>query len=158
MKTVDVKIKRIREGAVIPQYQTKGAACFDLVANMIERVGKGKYKIYFGIACEIPEGCKINIVPRSSFTLKGFVQANSPGQVDSDYRGELMWFIQAIPNDVITESELGGYSLIYPELPFKEGDRCAQAFVEEVTQANFIETNELGETERGSGGFGSTGK
>lgn len=155
MQTVTIKIKKLNENAVVPEYKTSGAACFDLVATEIERSGQGnKYaKIKFGIACEIPEGYKIEIEPRSSNCLKGWIQGNSPGQVDSDYRGELMWFLEAIPYDI-----KNAVTLSYPELPYKVGERCAQAHIEEVIKGKFELVNELSETERGSGGFGSTGK
>lgn len=151
---IGIKIKKVREGAVTPEYKTEGAACFDLTAAHIEYVAPGKVKVYFGIACQIPKGYKIEIQPRSSGTLKGWVQLNSPGQVDSDYRGELMWFLDAIPNG-IDKSYL---EQKYPHLPFAVGERCAQGIVEEVITAKFIEVEELTETQRGTGGFGSTGK
>lgn len=137
--------------AVIPEYKTSGAACFDLVATDIERVSAGKVKIKFGIAVEIPEGYKMCIVPRSGRCLKGWVQINTPGQVDSDYRGELMWFLDGIPIGKNADS------LYYEPLEIGVGQRCAQAWIEKVIKAEFEVVEELSETERGEGGFGSTG-
>lgn len=160
---VTIKFKKLAEDAVIPFLATEGAACFDLTANRIEEVDRGKIKILFGLACEIPEDYKLCIVPRSSFCLKGWVQANSPGQVDPDYRGEIAMFLEAIPmgikegyikNEKVT---YWGHTLIYPELPYKVGERCAQAFLQEIVPTKITMVGEVTETVRGTGGFGSTG-
>jgi dUTP pyrophosphatase len=144
---------------------TKGAACFDFTITRIERFGGNKAKLFFGLACEFPEGYVMTIQPRSSFCHKGWVQQNSPGQVDSDYRGELQMYIEAIPQqyDESAYSEdgykiTGTGEMLYTPLPFKVGDRCCQAKLEEVIPVEFEEVEELSDTERGAGGYGSTGK
>lgn len=74
-----------------------------------------------------------------------------------DYRGEWMTKIEAIPTGVITNHITGTVDLTYEDCPFKEGDRAFQAYLEKVEQCSFVEVRELAESERGSGGFGSTG-
>lgn len=164
---ITLKIKKLHPNAVIPKYANNHAACFDLTVTEIEYIPYGKAIIKFGIAVEVPEGYKLVIVPRSSFTHKGYVMVNSPGQVDSDYRGELQMRIEAIPNDYQEGYNNGvigpGYlhrpsKILYPNLPFKVGDRAAQAYIEKVIQATFEEVEELSPTDRGENGFGSTGK
>lgn len=140
---IPIKIKRLHPDAVIPKYANKYAACFDLTVTSIEFPGDGKAILKFGLAVEIPEGYKLVLLPRSSFTLKGWVQANSPGQIDCDYRGELQMRIEQMAPSFF---------------PFKEGDRAAQAFVEKVLQAEFEEVEELAPSDRGVNGWGSTGK
>lgn len=84
---MEIKIKKVHPKAVIPHFMSKGAACFDLtVTEVVEYNSYGdsnKVLIKFGISSEIPEGYKMVILPRSSFTHKGWVMANTPGQVDS---------------------------------------------------------------------------
>jgi deoxyuridine 5'-triphosphate nucleotidohydrolase len=148
---MQIKIKREGVGAIvpIPQKATEGAVCYDVVASSIVE-GNGKAIVMLGFSTEIPKGFKGCIVPRSSLTHKGWVMANSPGQVDSDYRGEWMVKFEAIPS---------AYAAMYPNFPYKVGDRIAQIYFEEVQPVEFIIALEgLEETERDSGGFGSTGK
>lgn len=159
---IPVKVKKLHPNAVMPEYQTPEAACFDLVVTEIEQKTDNKAVIKFGLAMEIPKGYKLVLVPRSSFTSTHWVQSNSPGQIDSDYRGELQMRIVAIPGGIeegqTTGLVMNTYSLVHYPLPFKVGDRAAQCFIEKVIQASFEEVEELSETQRGSGGFGSTGK
>jgi dUTP pyrophosphatase len=142
---VRVKIKKLHEDAVIPQYQTTGAAGFDFHA--IEDMEIPTRKIVLvktGLSMEIPEGYELQVRPRSGMSLKTKMRiANSPGTIDSDYRGEIciimenMGMLGALPYDI------------------KKGDRIAQGVVCPVYQAVFVE-DELSETERGEKGFGST--
>lgn len=155
---VPIKIKKLREGVEMPFYATEGAACFDLVAHEIEMIGPDKAIIYLGIASEIPVGWKVALQPRSSFTNKGWVMANSPGQIDSDYRGEWQMRVQAIPQKVKDNLVAGAVEVEYAPLPFKIGDRCIQGSVESVILADFKDADALEESERGEGGFGHTGK
>lgn len=148
---MQVKIKRLREDAVIPQVATLGAACADVVASVIT-VSEKYVTVRLGFATEIPKGYKGVIVPRSSFTQKGWVMQNSPAQIDSDYRGEWMIKFEAIPQKVGIL-----HNLIYPEFPYKEGDRVGQMFIEKEIKFDFVLAEELSETDRASGGFGSTG-
>ena|SRR5688572_17281216 len=149
---VPIKFKRIHKDAVIPQYQTQGAACVDLVATEVEYTEENKVLVKFGFAGQIPEGYKVFIAPRSSFTHKSWFMANSPGQIDSDYRGEWMAKFEAIPVGVKDDI------LIYDVFPYKPGDRVVQASVEVNIHMAFKEVEDLDDSIRGKGGFGHTGK
>ena len=150
-----IKFKRIHSDAVIPKFMTNGAACVDLVATQIMRSNKNRVLVKFGFSTEIPEGWKICIAPRSSFTHTGWVLGNSPGQIDSDYRGEWMIKFEAIPIGI---NAFAIPSLQYEQFPYSKGDRVAQAWIEPVHHMEFEEVEELSETKRGIGGFGSTNK
>lgn len=142
-KDINVKISKLNENAVIPEYMTIGAAAFDLTA--VSKENKGDYIEYgFGFAVELPIGYKLCIWPRSGITKSGLIQSNAIGIVDSDYRGEVKVRFYRSRAQV-------------PE--YEVGDRVAQGTIEEVIRANFIETpySELSKTERGTGGFGHTG-
>lgn len=159
---VPVKFKKLHEKAVIPQYQTDGAACVDLVVTEVNYVGQSEDKIElkFGFATEIPPGYKVFLMPRSSFTHKGWVMQNSPGVIDHDYRGEWKVRFQAIPIDVYLD-DAGHPRFIYDSLPYKAGDRAVQASIEVNIHMKMIplkEDQDLSITVRGEGGFGHTGK
>ncbi len=159
MKTrlaVPVKFKKIHPKAVIPEYKSHGAACVDLVITEIDYIDENKVVVKFGFSAEIPDGYKVHIQPRSSFTHRGWIMSNSPGILDSDYRGEWMCKFEAIPIGVQEHSGGGSY-LVYEEFTYKVGDRIVQASVEVNIHMRFIETKELSHTIRGEGGFGSTG-
>lgn len=146
MKKVNLKIK-LTNGATMPFYATEGAACFDIVARYISYADGGVVVVHTGLFFEIPEGYKLTVQPRSSFTGSNWILQNSPAQIDSDYRGELMLKFKYIGFGYSGESDF----------LYKEGDRCAQAAIDEVIQAEFTLASELTETSRGTGGFGSTG-
>jgi len=140
-----LKIKKLNPEAIIPAYQTKEAAGFDLhsIENVILKPGERKL-IGTGLAFEIECGYEVQIRPRSGLAYKhGITVLNSPGTIDSDYRGEIKVLL-------INHSD--------EEFEIKKGDRIAQAVVAPVIQAEIIEVEELSSTERGEGGFGSTGK
>nr|WP_283254981.1 dUTP diphosphatase [Marivita sp. GX14005] len=132
----------------LPDYATSGAAGADLRANFPDRGNVrlrpgARILVPTGLRLAIPEGFEVQIRPRSGLALRhGISLPNAPGTIDSDYRGEL---------GVIVMN--GG------DAPFAiaHGDRIAQMVVAPVIQARFAEVSELGETERGAGGFGSTG-
>lgn len=142
-----VKIKKLSPEAVIPQYQTTGAAGFDFHAiEDMEINPRQTVLVKTGLSMEIPEGYELQVRPRSGMSLKTKMRvANSPGTIDSDYRGEICIIMEYI-------GMLGA-------LPYqiKKGDRIAQGVICPVYQATFIE-DELSDTERGEGGFGSTNK
>ena len=150
-----IKIKKLHPQVKIPLKATKDAAGADLYAFDIGLNGNQKHAtVYLGFSTEIPKGYKAVIVPRSSFTQKGWVMQNSPAQIDCDYRGAWMLKFEAIPekwNDF-------HFDMHYPSFPYKVGDRVAQVFFEKVVPYEFEEVTDLVETERGEGGFGSTGK
>jgi len=140
-----LKIKKLNPEAIILAYQTKEAAGFDLhsIENVILKPGERKL-IGTGLAFEIEFGYEVQIRPRSGLAYKhGITVLNSPGTIDSDYRGEIKVLL-------INHSD--------EEFEIKKGDRIAQAVVAPVIQAEIIEVEELSSTERGEGGFGSTGK
>ena len=133
-----------------------------MVATKVEvEYRTGTAKVYLGFATEIEPGWKGVVVPRSSFTQKGWVMQNSPAQIDSDYRGEWMLKFQAIPASLDTFcNKHEEIELEYPDFPYKPGDRVAQIYFEEVKPVEFtvvFDEEELSSTERGDGGFGSTG-
>ena len=142
-----IKVKKLRAGAHMPTYGTEFSAGADLYACLEEPVtiapGQTK-KIPTGIAMEIPVGCAGLIYARSSMgTKKGLAPANKVGVVDSDYRGEFMIFLHNHGSQTQTVSH---------------GDRVAQLLVTPVFTPGFEEADELTDTARGAGGFGSTGK
>lgn len=142
-----IKVKKLREGAHLPTYGTEFSAGSDLYACLESDItiapGETK-KIPTGLAMEIPVGCAGLIYARSSLgTKKGLAPANKVGVVDSDYRGEFMIFLHNHGSESQTVSH---------------GDRIAQLLVTPVFTPGFVEAEELSDTGRGSGGFGSTGK
>lgn len=151
-----IKFRRLNENAVVPVFATKGAACADVVATEIVKQDSYNVTVKLGFATEIPEGYKGVVVPRSSFTQKGWVMQNSPAQIDSDYRGEWMLKFQSLTFDAVSTRH-GLIDLLPEDFPYQVGDRVAQVYFEKVEQAEFIVVDELESTERGEGGFGSTG-
>jgi dUTP pyrophosphatase len=140
-----LKVKKLQDNAVIPQYQTKEAAGFDLhaIEDVVIKPGERKL-IGTGLAFEIEFGYEVQIRPRSGLAFKhGITVLNTPGTIDSDYRGE----IKVLLINHGRES-----------FEIKKGERIAQAVIAPVVQAEISEVEELGDTERGAGGFGSTGK
>lgn len=141
---MNIKIKKLHEDAVIPSYAKKGDAGLDLTAVEIEDIPIGDtdmVRIKFGIAVEIPIGYMGLIVPRSSVYKHETLQMNSPGILDSSYRGELMQVLFGCIDD--------------PNM-YKVGDRTAQLIILPYPKITFEEVEELSSTERGLGGFGST--
>jgi dUTP pyrophosphatase len=145
MKKLDVKVKLLNPDAVIPKYQTSEAAGFDLHSVDEKTIKAGERDVIkTGLAVALPKGYELQVRPRSGLALKnGITVLNTPGTVDSDYRGELMVIL------LNTAKE---------DFVIKKGDRIAQAVIKEILQADFAVVDELDSTERGAGGFGSTGK
>ena len=151
-----IKFRRLNENAVVPVFATKGAACADVVATEIVKQDSYNVTVKLGFATEIPEGYKGVVVPRSSFTQKGWVMQNSPAQIDSDYRGEWMLKFQSLTFDAVsTRHNL--IDLLPEDFPYEVGDRVAQVYFEKVERAEFVVVDDLESTQRGEGGFGSTG-
>lgn len=140
---MDIKIKKLTPTAKMPVYSTDGSAGMDLFVDSIERLEGGKIKADFGISLEIPDGFCALILPRSSIHKIGLVLSNSVGLIDSDYRGGISAIF---------------YDVSYCDGPFDVGDRVAQLVIIPYPKINFVEVEELGETQRGIGGYGSTGK
>ena len=143
---IPVRVKRLPHGAGLdlPVYATAGAAGMDVVsAEDVTIAPGGRHAVATGLALAIPPGFEVQVRPRSGLALKhGISVPNAPGTIDSDYRGELKVIL----------INLG-------DAPFEilRGDRVAQLVLAPVTRASWLETDELDETERGQGGFGSTG-
>ena len=144
---VIVKIKKLYPDAQLPMQGSAAAAGWDLYAyipdGFIEIFPHGTVKIKTGLAMAIEEGWEGEIRPRSGLaTKKGLRPANTPGTIDSDYRGECFLFFRNM-KDTPVEIE--------------DGERIAQVIVIPYPTLRYVEVSELEDTERGAGGFGSTG-
>lgn len=139
-----VKIKRLHPDAKMPTKGTTGAAGFDLYAVEDAELENGMpAKVRTGLAFEVPEGYCMVVYSRSSSALKGLVL--TPLIVDSDYRGEVF---------VLARHIVFGD----PHYQIRKGDRIAQVKIEKLVDTEFEWTDELSETARGTGGYGSTGR
>jgi dUTP pyrophosphatase len=136
----------------IPMYHSKEAACCDLVANIPKNEAGNDYitipyrkiaSVSCGFSLAVPKGFKAEIMVRSSFAKRGLVVVNGPGQIDSDYRGEVEVIVGNIGQEIIQ---------------IKNGERFAQLALTPVYRFEWAKVDSLPETERGDGGFGSTGK
>lgn len=137
---LDVRVKKLHKDAIIPSYSKDGDAGLDLTAISKVKLGNHKVKYGFGLAFEIPKGHVGYVFPRSSIYKKNTFLTNSVGVIDSGYRGE----VSAIFEE--------GYGDIY-----EIGDRIAQLIIMPIPTINLISVKELQSSERGIGGFGSTG-
>ena len=139
---LQLRMKKLVPEAVVPTYAKPGDAGLDLTATSVSFDEKTrKLKVGFGLAMEIPFGYVGLLFPRSSVHKSGLIMSNCVGVIDSGYRGEVC-------------------SIFYvPEgaKPYVVGDRCAQLIVMPYPQVQTVEADELSETARGTGGFGSTG-
>ena len=143
---VEVRVLRLNHGAglALPAYATGGAAGMDIRAaeSTTLRVGK-RHAVATGFAFAIPNGYEVQVRPRSGLALKhGITCLNTPGTIDSDYRGEVKVILANLGED---------------DFFITKGDRIAQIVVAPVTQGEMIEVDTLDDTARGTGGFGSTG-
>ncbi len=142
-----MKIKIVNKSKhKLPAYETPASAGVDLRANLDEPVVLKPLErslIPTGLFIELPVGFEAQIRPRSGLAIKkGITLLNTPGTIDADYRGEIKIILANISND---------------EFVVNDGERIAQMVIARHEQAEWIEVEELGETERGAGGFGSTG-
>lgn len=149
MNNVTVKIKKLHPEAIVPRYATAGAACFDLHAIIENDIGADgilpghSYTFRTGLAVGIPDGWRMDVYSRSGHGFKyGVRLANGTGKIDSDYRGEVLVCLHNDGPDVFIVNH---------------GDRIAQAEINPVHLAQFVLADELSDTARGEGGFGSTG-
>ncbi|MCE3037958.1 dUTP diphosphatase [Helicobacter anatolicus] len=139
-----VKIKKIDQKAIIPSYQTQGAAGFDFhsIEDIVIKAGE-RGVVKTGLAMQLPEGYELQVRPRSGLALKhGITVLNTPGTIDSDYRGEIMVIL-------INHSQ--------EDFRISRGDRVAQGVITQYNIAEFLECEELDHTQRDDNGFGSTG-
>ncbi|WP_416832930.1 MAG: dUTP diphosphatase [Erythrobacter sp.] len=143
---VKVELKRLPhgEGLPLPAYATDGAAGMDVVSAEDVTIAPGaRHPVATGLSMAIPQGYEIQVRPRSGLAFKhGITVPNTPGTIDSDYRGEL----KVLLINHGTE-----------DFAIARGDRVAQLVLAPVVQAAWAEVDELDATERGAGGFGSTG-
>lgn len=142
-----LKIKKLDDRAVIPQYASEQAAGFDVCAVLDEPLTLGTLErklISTGLAFELPVGYEAQVRPRSGLALKhGLSIVNAPGTIDSDYRGPVGVILINLSTEPYT---------------IQPGERIAQIVIAKHEHADLVEVSELNDTERGAGGFGSTGK
>lgn len=144
MQSRNIKVKRLHPDAILPTYATDGSGCFDLYAIDRTPIGTGFPALRTGLAFEIPEDHVMLVFSRSGHGFNHDVRlANAVGVIDADYRGEV-------------KVKLTADSTVNP-LVVRPGDRIAQALVIPIAQMSFTEVDELSDTARGTGGFGSTG-
>lgn len=143
---VPVLVKRLPEfeGLELPAYATEGAAGMDVLSAEDVLLAPGaRHAVATGLAVAIPQGYEIQVRPRSGLALKhGVTVPNTPGTIDSDYRGELKVIL-------INHGKVA--------FEIRRGDRIAQLVLAPVVRASWLKVDELDETARGEGGFGSTG-
>ena len=136
----------LKDGALLPEYQTSGSAGADLHAYLAEPVTLNPMErklIPTGLCVELPAGYELQVRPRSGLALKyGITVLNTPGTVDSDYRGELCVLLINLGSEPFT---------------VRHGDRIAQAVVAPAVRVSFVQTDALSKTGRGTDGYGSTG-
>ena len=156
-----IKVKKLVPEAVLPQRAKEGDVGYDLVA-----IEDGQWKtddsgvlVYIqyktGLSIEPPPGYYVEIFPRSSITKTGLILGNSIGLVDEGYRGEILLRFK-FPNTVTnTEKDYG--NLIAAQTKYKKGDKIGQLVIRKAIHMDFIEIEELSDTDRNDGGFGSTG-
>ena len=143
---IKILIKRLSKEISLPKYETNGSSGMDLAANIVDdiNIDPGKTAIIpTGLALSIPKGFEVQIRPRSGLAAKKKITVlNTPGTIDSDYRGEIKVILINLGQETFK---------------VEKGLRIAQMVVCPVVQAQIKEVEDLSETERGKGGFGSTG-
>jgi dUTP pyrophosphatase len=144
---MNIEVKIINQSKhALPAYETMGSAGMDLKANIEGVINLQPFErlaVPTGLFIALPHGFEAQIRPRSGLSLKsGLSIPNSPGTIDSDYRGEIKVIVANLSNDLVE---------------IKDGDRIAQMVIAKYERAEWSVVTNLDETERGSGGFGSTG-
>ena len=144
---ISIELQRLPHGTGLPAptYATDGAAGLDVVAAEDLTLAPGqRHAVATGFAIAIPDGYEIQVRPRSGLALKhGVTCLNTPGTIDSDYRGEVKVILANLGSEAFE---------------VRRGERIAQLVPAPVLKAKFVEVEVLGETARGAGGFGSTGQ
>jgi dUTP pyrophosphatase len=144
---IEIELQRLPhgEGLPMPSYATEGAAGLDIVAAEDVMLGPGqRHAVATGFAIAIPEGYEVQVRPRSGLALRhGITCLNTPGTIDHDYRGEVKIILANLGREAFQ---------------VRRGERIAQLVPAPVLKATFCEVESLSDTERGSGGFGSTGQ
>lgn len=143
---MEVKVKKLNQKAILPEYQTEHAAAMDIQACIDEPMvvqPLQRFMVPTGLAFEIPAGYEMQIRARSGLSIKhGITMVNGIGTIDADYRGELNVLMINLGQEAFT---------------IEPGMRVAQMLVKKYEKISWQLTDELSETDRGSGGFGSTG-
>jgi dUTP pyrophosphatase len=139
-----VKFKKLYADVKLPIKGSLHAACYDVYAHSVERDYEGLVTYKLGFATEIPEGYMAVVVPRSNLAKYKWMMGNSMGIIDSDYRGE--WMVK-----------IRSFEGVYASAPYITGERIAQVYFAPVLNVEIEEVDELSSTQRGEGGFGSTG-
>ena len=143
--TQTIKIKKIHPKAIVPKIATKGSACFDLCSCEDFILGNSYFRrARTGLIFEIPKGWHVKLYNRSGMAARGIIIPNAPGIIDSDYRGEIIVMLYGL---FLKKQEI-----------FQIGNRIAQCELVRGEPVEFSVVSKLSDTERGSGGFGSTGK
>lgn len=142
---MQIRVKKLHEDAVIPVYSKPGDAGLDLTAISMQKDNYDNITYGTGLAIEIPEGYVGLIFPRSSNSKTDLYLTNHVGVIDSGYRGEIMFKYR--PVNGLLNAKI-----------YHIGDRIGQLIIMPYPQIELVETAELSDTERGEGGFGSTGK
>ena len=168
---MEVKIKKLHPDAVIPAYSTEDAAGMDLTAVSVEIDKYGNKVYHTGLAFEIPRGYAGFVFPRSSNAKKNLWLTNSVGIIDADYRGEvtlkykaglralsgfITWFKLCFSK--ITDNDTVNVTNIWDNEDYQVGDKCGQIVIIPYPHIEFKEVEQLSETKRGTGGYGSTGR
>lgn len=153
-----VKIKKLDEKAVIPKYAKKGDAGMDLVATSKNYDEHGNVVYGVGLAFEIPAGYVGLLFPRSSNVKKDLISTNSVGVIDSGYRGEVMMKFKSSICETWRDSLSYVSSQYIHKSQYEIGDRIGQLIIIPYPQIEFEEVEDLSESERGFGSYGSTGK
>jgi len=168
MTNIEVKFKKLHENALIPEAKSVGAGAMDVTCTEIVKK-EGYMCCKLGFATDIPAGYRAICVPRSGITKTGWILANGVGVIDSDYRGE--WELRFIPvpkgllsnYDELNKGTIDGEpceiatTIVIRDFPYQVGDRVGQIFLEKVINIAFTPVDELEDSARGTGGFGSTG-
>jgi dUTP pyrophosphatase len=141
---ITVNFRRLKTDAMMPTKGSKKAACFDayLPQNYTPLIPGETRIVPLGFAVEVPDGYELQVRPRSGLASKGMTVANSPGCVDSDFRGEVGVILMNLSNMI---------------MPLNKGDRVCQLKLALAPEFEFVEVDIIEETERGTGGFGHTG-
>lgn len=154
MNPIQVKIKLIHPNAKLPTKGSEHPGAWDVYAADIKRIRRDWFEVDLGFSLEFSDRFRVMLQPRSSITKTDLIQQNSPGIGDSDYRGSYKYVFKVLPDEV---NYVTG-ALMYRNFPYSIGDRIGQIYLEEIMPISFEQVDELSDTARGEGGFGSTGK
>lgn len=157
---MEVKIKKLHKDAVIPKYAKPGDAGMDLTAVSMKIDEYGNICYGTGLAFEIPDGYVGLVFPRSSNCKKDVILTNCVGVIDSGYRGEVSFKFKGLEGRVNKMCDEYGFAIKHSIFvkAFKVGDRIGQIIIMPYPQIEFVEVDELSETERGTKGYGSSGR